>query len=184
MFRSITVTPSTRASRRSFLRVLAVGPWLLLPFGLVGLFWPALRAHRSGYWIWAMFVPVYGAAVVLFFVTDRYRMPLFVPLCATAGAALLRLFDLVRARRFVPLLLPAGAVLVRCAGGVRRISVSTTGLAGSRRARPFGWSSRARSTRRADSSQQIAHEHSHRRFAVPRRAGLLDAGRQADAVPS
>ena len=27
----------------SFLRVLAVGPWLLLPLGLVGLFWPALR---------------------------------------------------------------------------------------------------------------------------------------------
>ena len=29
----------------SFLRVLAVGPWLLLPLGLVGLFWPALRAN-------------------------------------------------------------------------------------------------------------------------------------------
>ena len=96
----------------SFLRVLAVGPWLLLPFGLVGLFWPTLRANRFGYWVWAMFVPVYGAAVVLFFVTDRYRMPLFVPLCATAGAALLRFFDLVRARRFVPLLLPAAAVSV------------------------------------------------------------------------
>lgn len=82
-----------------FLRVLVVGPWLLLPLGLVGLFWPSLRANRHGYWMWAMFVPVYGAAVVLFFVTDRYRMPLFVPLCATAGAVLVWCFDLVRSRK-------------------------------------------------------------------------------------
>ena len=41
----------------SFLRVLIVGPWLLLPLGLVGLFWPALRTSRHGYWVWAMFVP-------------------------------------------------------------------------------------------------------------------------------
>ncbi len=94
----------------SFLRVLAIGPWLLLPLGLVGLFWPALRTNRHGYWVWAMFVPVYGAAVVLFFVTDRYRMPLFVPLCAAAGAALVRCFDLVRARQFSLLLRPAGAI--------------------------------------------------------------------------
>ena len=97
----------------SVLRVLAVGPWLLLPFGLVGLFWPTLRANHFGYWVWAMFVPVYGAAVVLFFVTDRYRMPLFVPLCATAGAALVRcLRSGARAPVRALLLLPAGAVSV------------------------------------------------------------------------
>ena len=32
----------------SFLRVLAVGPWLLLPLGLLGLFWPALRRTAKG----------------------------------------------------------------------------------------------------------------------------------------
>ena len=30
----------------SLLRLLAVGPWLLLPLGLVGLAWPALRVNR------------------------------------------------------------------------------------------------------------------------------------------
>src|SRR5688572_15154632 len=98
------------ARESSLLRVLAVGPWLLLPLGVVGLLWPALRVNHRGYWVWAMFVPVYGAAVVLFFVTDRYRMPLFVPLCATAGAALVRCFDLLRARQFGALLRPGGAI--------------------------------------------------------------------------
>ena len=94
----------------SLLRLLAVGPWLLLPLGLVGLLWPDLRAARRGYWLWAMFVPVYGAAVVVFFVADRYRMPLLVPLCATSGAALCRLGDLVRARRFAALAWPAAGL--------------------------------------------------------------------------
>jgi tetratricopeptide (TPR) repeat protein len=91
----------------SVLRLLAVGPWLLLPLGLVGLLWRSLREHQRGYWVWAMFVPVYGAAVVLFFVTDRYRMPLLLPLCAAAGAALVRCFDLARATQFGALLRPA-----------------------------------------------------------------------------
>jgi tetratricopeptide (TPR) repeat protein len=92
------------------LRALAVGPWLLLPLGVIGLLWPSLRVRREGYWVWAMFVPLYGAAVVLFFVTDRYRMPLLVPLCATAGAVLLRMFDLLRARRHGALAAATAAV--------------------------------------------------------------------------
>ena len=167
----------------SFLRVLAVGPWLLLPFGLVGLFWPALRANRFGYWVWAMFVPVYGAAVVLFFVTDRYRMPLFVPLCATAGAALLRFFDLVRARRFVPLLLPAGAVSV-----VALVAFANLGLdngIGGEQTRKAVWLVEQGSFDEARRYvEQIANEHSHPgvlRFRVAQ--ALLDAGRHADAAP-
>lgn len=94
----------------SLLRLLAIGPWLLLPLGLVGLFWSGLRVTHRGYWIWAMFVPVYGATVVLFFVADRYRMPLFVPLAAAAGAALGRLVDLARTGRFSALAWPAAAL--------------------------------------------------------------------------
>ena len=33
------------------------------------------------------FVPAYAAAVALFFVAERYRLPLLVPLCVGAGAA-------------------------------------------------------------------------------------------------
>ena len=94
----------------SFLRLLIVGPWLLLPLGLVGLAWPGLRVNRRGFWLWASFVPVYAASVVAFFVSDRYRMPLFVPLCAAAGAASIRSFDLIRARRWAALRWPAAGM--------------------------------------------------------------------------
>ncbi len=98
------------ADARSVLHWLVVGPWLILPLGIVGLLWPSVRAHRRGYWIWASFVPVYGASVIAFFVADRYRMPLLLPLCASAGAALVRAFDIVRARRLASLGIPAMAV--------------------------------------------------------------------------
>jgi tetratricopeptide (TPR) repeat protein len=94
----------------TLLRWLAVGPWLLFPFGLVGLLWPSLRERRHGYWAWGAFVPSYGLAVAVFFVSSRYRMPLLVPLCATAGAALARGIDLARARRWRQLAAPVAAV--------------------------------------------------------------------------
>jgi tetratricopeptide (TPR) repeat protein len=167
----------------SFLRVLAVGPWLLVPFGLVGLFWPSLRAHRFGYSVWAMFVPVYGAAVVVFFVTDRYRMPLFVPLCATAGATLLRLFDLARRRQVVGLLLPSGAVAL-----VALVTFANLGLdsgIGGEQTRKAVWLIEQGSFDEARRFvAQIANEHSHPgvlRFRVGQ--ALLAAGRPADAAP-
>lgn len=167
----------------SFLRVLAVGPWLLLPVGLVGLFWPALRANRSGYWVWAIFVPLYGAAVVLFFVADRYRMPLLVPLCATAGAALLRFVDLLRTRQFVRLLIPASAATVAAFVAFANLGLDNgTGAEQTRRAVMLIEQGSFDEARRY--VDQIASEHSHPgvlRF----RAGdaFLAAGRHADAAP-
>jgi Flp pilus assembly protein TadD/4-amino-4-deoxy-L-arabinose transferase-like glycosyltransferase len=166
----------------SFLRMLAVGPWLLLPFGLVGLLWPALRANRRGYWVWAMFVPVYGAAVVVFFVTDRYRMPLFVPLCATAGAALVRFFDLARTRQVVPLLLPTGAVSI--AALVTFANLGLDNGIGGEQTRKAVWLVEQGSFDEARRYvEQIATEHSHPgvlRFRVGQ--ALLDAGRHGDAA--
>jgi tetratricopeptide (TPR) repeat protein len=165
------------------LRLLAVGPWLLLPFGLVGLFWPALREHRDGYWIWAMFVPVYGAAVVLFFVTDRYRMPLFVPLCAAAAAALMRCADLARARQFQALVRPAGAV-----ASVSLVVFANLGLdngIGGEQTRKAVWLVEQGAF--ADSHryvEEVSRDHRHPgvlRFRVAQ--ALLDAGRPEDAVP-
>lgn len=167
----------------SFLRVLAVGPWLLLPLGLVGLLWPALRQARHGYWIWAMFVPVYGAAVVLFFVTDRYRMPLFVPLCAAAGAALVRCFDLVRARQFKVLLRPAGAMVV-----ISLVVFANLGLdngIGGEQTRKAAWLIEQGSFDEARRYvERVARDHRHPgvlRFRVAQ--ALLDAGRPDQAVP-
>jgi tetratricopeptide (TPR) repeat protein len=167
----------------SFLRVLAVGPWLLIPLGLVGLFWPSLRVNRSGYWIWATFVPVYGAAVVAFFVTDRYRMPMFVPLCATAAAALLRFFDLLRARRVGPLARPAAAVAMFALVAFANLRLDSG--VGGEQARKVVWLIEQGSFDEARAYfEQISREHSHPgvlRFRVGR--ALLDAGRPAEATP-
>ena len=171
------------ASESSFLRVLAIGPWLLLPLGLVGLFWPSLRTNHHGYWVWAMFVPVYGAAVVLFFVTDRYRMPLFVPLCAAAGAALVRCFDLVRARQLSMLAPPAAAIAI-----ISLLVFSDLGLnngIGGEQTRRAVWLVEQGSFDEARRYvEQISQGHSHPgvlRFRVGQ--ALLDAGRPHDAAP-
>ena len=171
------------ARESSFLRVLAIGPWLLLPLGLVGLFWPSLRTNHHGYWVWAMFVPVYGAAVVLFFVTDRYRMPLFVPLCAAAGAALVRCFDLVRARQLSMLAPPAAAIAI-----ISLLVFSDLGLnngIGGEQTRRAVWLVEQGSFDEARRYvEQISQGHSHPgvlRFRVGQ--ALLDAGRPHDAAP-
>ena len=170
------------ARESSVLRILAVGPWLLLPLGLVGLLWSSLRTNVRGYWVWAMFVPVYGAAVVLFFVTDRYRMPLFVPLCAAAGAALLRCVDLARARQFNKLLLPAGATAMTSI-----LVFSNLGLdngIGGEQTRRAAWLVEQGSVDEAlRYIEQISHDHSHPgvlRFRVAQ--ALLDAGRPNEAA--
>jgi tetratricopeptide (TPR) repeat protein len=118
----------------TILRFLFVGPWLLVPLGLTGLiaFGPVspkplgeggpkpLRGEggRQEYLAWAAFVPFYAIGVALFFVGERYRLPLFVPLCVTAGAAVERVARAV-ALREVRTLVATAAVFVAaavCAG--------------------------------------------------------------------
>jgi tetratricopeptide (TPR) repeat protein len=167
----------------SFLRVLFVGGWLLLPLGVVGLLWPALREPRDGYWVWAMFVPVYGAAVVLFFVTDRYRMPLFVPLCAAAAAALVRGFDLARARELKALRGPA--IAVAAASLVVFANLGLDNGIGTEQTREAVWlveQGRFDEARRYVA--EVSPDHRHPgvlRFGVAR--ALLDAERADDAAP-
>jgi len=91
------------------LRFLIVGPWLLVPLGIAGLVF--VRRDRD-YFIWLSFVPGYAMGVALFFVAERYRMPLFVPLAIGAGAFADFAWRNIRARRFRRLALPAAAVLV------------------------------------------------------------------------
>ncbi len=75
----------------TLLRFLCVGPWLLVPLGLVGLVFAAPEARRREYVVVAVFVPAYIVAVAIFFVSDRYRVPLLVPLCVGVGAAVDRI---------------------------------------------------------------------------------------------
>jgi tetratricopeptide (TPR) repeat protein len=167
----------------SFLRILAVGPWLLLPLGLVGLFWPALRTNfHHGYWVWAMFVPLYGASVVLFFVTDRYRMPLFVPLCAAAGAVLVRCYDLVRARQFSLLLRPAGAIAMTSLVVFLNLGLDN-GIGGEQTRQAVWLVERGSFDEARRYVERVSHDHLHPgvlRFRVAQ--ALLDAGRPDEAV--
>jgi len=81
----------------SVLRFLAIGPWLLVPLGLAGLLFAQHAGEQPGgaervldarsFIIWAAFVPGYAVGVATFFVAERYRLPLLVPLCIGAGAA-------------------------------------------------------------------------------------------------
>ena len=88
----------------TLLAFLFVGPWLIVPLGIFGLLAGLVRLRRTSYLIWLSFVPLYGLAVVLFFITERDRLPLLIPLCAGAGAAA----DLLMTRRSHKT--PAGAV--------------------------------------------------------------------------
>ena len=167
----------------SFLLVLAVGPWLLLPFGVIGLFWPALRANRFGYWLWAMFVPHVRSS------SGRLlrRGPL--PYAAVRAAvrdsgcsapAILR-SDAHRPIR------PATSSSRRC--DRRRFrGVADLGLdsgIGSEQTRQAVFLVEQGSFNEAlRYVEQIANQHSHPgvlRFRVGQ--ALLDAGRHADAVP-
>jgi Flp pilus assembly protein TadD/4-amino-4-deoxy-L-arabinose transferase-like glycosyltransferase len=73
---------------RTLLAALVVGPWLLIPMGIFGLIVGASARSRFEYWTWVSFVPAFVVAVAGFFVTERYRLPLLVPLCVGAGAAI------------------------------------------------------------------------------------------------
>jgi Flp pilus assembly protein TadD len=90
------------------LRVLAVGPWMLAPLGLVGLAFAAPRDRLAPYLVWASFVPAYGLGVAAFFVAERYRLPLLVPLAIGSGAALDVFWRAIAGRRLAAVAVPAG----------------------------------------------------------------------------
>ena len=94
------------------LRLLPVGPGLLVPLGGAGialLLAGAGRLPRRDALPWASFAPAYVLLVAAFFVATRYRLPLYVPLATAGGGALVLLLDAARTRAFRRLAL-AGAV--------------------------------------------------------------------------
>jgi len=79
---------------RTVLAVLFVGPWLLIPAGLAGLIIGMPAERRFEYLVWVSFIPVYAIAVAIFFVAERYRLPMLVPLCMGSGVAIDAIFRL------------------------------------------------------------------------------------------
>lgn len=93
------------------LRFYVIGPWLLAPLGLVGLIFAAPRDRLPAYLAWAAFVPAYAIGVAAFFVAERYRLPLFVPLAIGAGAALDLFWTRLADRRYAAVAAPAAVLL-------------------------------------------------------------------------
>lgn len=93
------------------LRFYAIGPWLLIPVGLVGLVLLARRAPDRSILVWVSFVPIYAASVALFFIAERYRLPLMVPLCVGSGVALDVFATHISRRQWRALAIPALAVV-------------------------------------------------------------------------
>ena len=94
------------------LRYLVAGPWLLLPLGLAGLVFAAPHDRRRDFQVWASFVPAYAVAVAAFFVAERYRLPLLIPMCVGAGAAIDGALALLAERRGSRPIVPALAVVL------------------------------------------------------------------------
>ena len=99
------------------LKLLPVGPWLLVPLGGAGILLALLgsasagRLRKGDLAVWASFVPAYVLLVALFFVATRYRLPLYVPLATAAGGAIALLSAAIRAREWRRLALAAAAAL-------------------------------------------------------------------------
>lgn len=96
---------------KTALRFYAIGPWLLIPLGVVGLVMLGRGAADRSILVWVSFVPIYAGSVAVFFVAERYRLPLLVPLCVGAGVALDAFATRVSRRQWRALALPALAVV-------------------------------------------------------------------------
>lgn len=106
----------------SVLRFFVIGPWLIVPLGLVGLVFaargdplrlePGAESRSRDVLIWIAFLPGYAIGVAVFFVAERYRLPLFVPLSIGAGAAIDLFWRACASRRFPRLVAPAATLAV------------------------------------------------------------------------
>ncbi len=84
------------------LRLLVVGPWLLVPLGVAG---AMSRIRDRRFRLWAAFIPVYAVSVALFFVASRYRLPLLLAFAVCAAG----IFEI---RRVWPVALAAAVACV------------------------------------------------------------------------
>jgi Tfp pilus assembly protein PilF/4-amino-4-deoxy-L-arabinose transferase-like glycosyltransferase len=106
----------------SLLRVLIVGPWCLVPLGLLGLaasfirvasltsaasLMPAAAPGRGflrpgvsacDFLPWAAMTPALTLGVALFFVSGRYRLPLLAPLAISSAPVLVWIWRVIRER--------------------------------------------------------------------------------------
>ncbi|MGE5816143.1 MAG: glycosyltransferase family 39 protein, partial [Acidobacteriota bacterium] len=95
------------------LRWLFVGPLLLVPLGIAGLFSHSVAGTRAphAYVAWAALVPLVVVSIAVFFVASRYRVPLLMLLCVTSGGLLDAVWTAVGSRRATAIMLLAAALV-------------------------------------------------------------------------
>jgi Flp pilus assembly protein TadD len=95
------------------LRWLFVGPLLLVPLGITGLFSHKVvgASPPPGFAVWSAQVPLTVLSIAAFFVASRYRVPLLALLCVTSGALIDAVCRALSSKRATALIAVA-AVLV------------------------------------------------------------------------
>jgi 4-amino-4-deoxy-L-arabinose transferase-like glycosyltransferase len=68
--------------------LLFIGPWLLVPLGIAGFAARTRDLRDPASLAGPAFAAFYAVSIAIFFVGERYRLPLFVALCVGAGGAL------------------------------------------------------------------------------------------------
>lgn len=109
----------------SLLSFLIVGPWLLIPLGIAGIWLgrpsEQLLAERpwraATWWPWITFIPIYALSVAAFFIAGRYRLPLLVAFTITSAGAIDALWRAWQAAQWKTLA-SGGAAIVALAVGV------------------------------------------------------------------
>lgn len=96
----------------TLLRFYAIGPWLLVPLGLAGLVFARTRGPKADYYVWLAFVPSFAISIAVFFIAERYRMPLLIQLCVGAGAAVDFAWSAIQEKRAQTLLVPGIAFAI------------------------------------------------------------------------
>ncbi len=79
------------------LQILPVGFWCAGPIGLLGMVIALRRKHMLFH---VAFVMLYSGVTIIFFVCDRFRLPIILPLCMFAGYAMISLYDRMRSKHW------------------------------------------------------------------------------------
>ena len=153
---------------RTPLRWLVLNPWIIVPLGIAGLLFTRPRtspAEAPAFWLWAAFVPAYAVALAVFFVAERYRLPLLVPLCVTAGILVDRLLRAATGvERF------SRTEWVRVIGGLMMIAIGVN------------WPFQLADSREGDRLRMLSHAANHHEIAEAERwASLLTSSPRASA---
>lgn len=88
----------------SLLRILPVGFWVIGPLSLLGIVLSLTNFRKYSLLIFYLFS--YMLTVVLFFVADRFRLPVIPILIILSGFALVQLWDILKDRQFYRLIVP------------------------------------------------------------------------------